>query len=317
MKIRLTAILVLLLGGSSTLSLMAQDYEDDIYYTPSKVNTQKKSTSIETNSYPAADTYTPAPGNGSNFDVDTYNRRGIFAKDSVSTPKDRTENFEYTRQIERFYNPQIITESNDENLASYYYSEPANVNITINTPGYWGYTPYYYYSPRYWGTPTSWWYYNSWSYNPWCYDPWHWDWGPSWGWGYPYYWGHYHHYYPTWSHNRPSSWGNSRPGYRPSYTNGHGNTRPGYRTSTTGNYRPGNSTGTYKPSSSSSGYRQGRGNNRSNSNSYSRPINNQNSNYYSRPGNNYNRSESSSFRSGSSRSSGSSGYRSGSGRGRH
>ena len=47
--------------------------------------------------------------------------------------------FAYTRRIEQFYNPQIVSGSGDEELANIYYMEPDQVNIYVNTPSaYWG-----------------------------------------------------------------------------------------------------------------------------------------------------------------------------------
>lgn len=348
MKSRLTSLLAaaLLIGSGYAY---AQGYDDDdIYYNPAKAKATKPVTkqgpsqsATTTADYPAADTYT-YNGSGLNVDIDTYNRRGTFAPDTaVSMQQESTSNFEYTQQIERFYNPRVVIESPDAEVARYYYAEPsADVNIIINTPGYWGYpyyaySPYYYSSPWYWGTPRSWWYYNSWYYDTWAWGP-YWNWGPSWAWGPSWGWGGYYHpiwhpshsHHPTWA-NRPS--GNVRPGYRPgssrgrySYSTGgnYGNTRPSFRPGSSSNYRPSaGSSPSYRPGQSngnSSGYRSGNGTGRSNG-----------SNSYSRPNNNSNRSSSSpSYRSGSGSSRGSAGsysggsrsggsHSGGGGRGRH
>lgn len=299
MKSKITSLLAIVAIGCYS-SAFAQGYDDDdIYYNPSKSKAAKttetatsgKSYNSMASEFPSADTYTVTPGQGVNIDVDAYNRRGAFAVDTVNARNSRNKpagNFECTQQIERFYNPRVIIESTDDDVAQYYYAEPdADVNIYINTPGYWGssiYSPYYYGSPWYWGTPRSWWYYNSWAWNPtwsWGWDPyWSWTWGPSWAWGptwswgwggyYPGYWGPaYHPVRPGWA-NRPS--GNSRPCYRPGGSDrGYGNSRPGYRG---GNYygtsRPSGTSPSYRPGTSghgsnSSGYRSGRGSNRSSS----------------------------------------------------
>lgn len=329
MKSRLTSMLALLAIGSLSLGLSAQDYDDDdIYFNPSKStskksNVYKNSTYQTVTDYPAADSYLPETG--TNIDIDAYNRRGIFAVDSVKTDQQKKEyeTFGNTRQIERFYNPEVVTGQTDTELASLYYSQPSatDVNIIINTPDYyWGYpyssrfSPYYYGSPWYWGTPSSWWYYNNWYYDPWAWNwgypglSWSWGWGwnyPSWGWG-----GYYPPYHrPIWGWNRPVRpnvpSGNVRPGYRPG-TVGNGNVRPGYRPGTSGNvrpsyngnYRPGNSSSGYRPGNSSSGYRNNGGTNRSSGSSryngtnrsnssenynYNRNNNNYNNNYNSRP----------------------------------
>lgn len=351
MKSRLTSLFAAAAIIACGSSAFAQGYDDDdIYYNPSKAKqatpakpaTGQNSYNYPTADYPAADTYTP--GTGMNVDVDTYNRRGSFAADTaVARSSDAPSSFEYTQQIERFYNPRIIIESPDQDLARIYYTEPStDLNIYINTPSIWGgpyysYSPFYYNSPWYWGTPRSWWYYNSWYYDSWAWGPsWSWGWtpgwsyGPSWGWGgyYPPAWLPSRPHRPSWS-NRPS--GNVRPGYRPGsshgrydgYTGGgYGNSRPGYRPGSSGSSRPSGTSPSYRPGSGSSGsgsgYRSGgSGSSRrsSGSNSYSRPSNRSNSSPSYRSGG-----------SGSSRSSGGSyggGSRGGShgsgggGRGRH
>ena len=300
MKSELTSIFALLVLGSFATAA-AQGYDDDdIYYNPSKAKkeTTKKPTAPTYNGYtysstaaadvPAADTYTPAATSGIGIDVDTYNRRGVFATtDTAARAATQNESFACTQQIERFYNPRVVIESTDDDLARVYYSQPettTDVNIYVNAaPGYWGPS---YYSPWTWGTASSWFYYNSWACSPWAwnYGPsWSWAWGPSWSWSwggyYPGYYpgGWYPAYYPSRPHYtyRPS--GNSRPAYRPgqsagrhNYGGNYGNSRPGYRpssgigtsrpSSTSPSYRPGQSSG----SGSSSGYRTG-GSNRSGS----------------------------------------------------
>ena len=307
------------------VALNGQGLYDDIYYNP-KTDTKKAETVIKRGNtssngvyyrsvadYPAADTYTVVTKSTRN--VDEYNRRGIFATaDSVPADSTQTDNFAYTRRIEQFYNPAIVSGSNDDELATLYYAEPANVNIYVNSPGYWGWNyPYYGYG---WGSP---WYGPSWYGNrgsgPSWSGAWNWGWGHSWGWGPAWGWG------PSWG------WGGGvpvrpynprHPGAinRPHYANGHsgyrpapsGSYRPGsgrypsgnYRPGTTGNYRPGNS-GNYRPGTNGSytrpgnssrptnkGYRPSYNNNDNNSRpSYnnsntSRPT--YNSGSYSRPG---------------------------------
>lgn len=292
--------------------------------------------------YPAADTYTL--DSGSTRDVDEYNRR-FATVDSISVDELSRLDFTHTRDIERFSNPSIVTGSGDDDLMQYYADsqQPTEVNVYLNTPGYYYGWPYSYrYSPYYW---------NSWAWDPWYYggwyDPyWSWGWGPSWSWG----WG------PSWSWGWGPSWRPSNPGYpgatrphrpnggyasqggyrgnygggaatRPSSTsnggyrgnrvvspNNNGNYRPsgtpsgGYRPSSNGGYRPsGNNNGGYRPSGTNNGGGRANGTNRgSNTN-----RNNYNNNY------NNNSSRSGSFSS-PSRSSGGSfgGYRGGGGGGR-
>ncbi|MDE5960943.1 MAG: hypothetical protein K2H08_04420, partial [Duncaniella sp.] len=175
--------------------MSAQSYfDDDIYYNaskatkPAKTQTKNSSSSrkaVVVYDYPAADTYTV---NGTrSISVDEYNRRGIFATDSLSADTTATD-FAYTRRIEQFYNPDIVNASGDKELANIYYMEPDEVNIYVNTPsGYWGYDYFYPYNA--WNTPywaSNYWRWNSsWYWGSW-YDPywsWNWGWGPSWSWG--------------------------------------------------------------------------------------------------------------------------------------
>lgn len=192
---------------------MAQDYYDDIYGGPRKQSKAKtKKQQQQTPAYQVAD-YAPAdsyaPSGSLQMDVDQYNRRGQFlVADSVAA--DSTEigdTFAYTRRIERFHNPDIVTESGDTTLCDYYYSTPQQTNVNVyvvdNSPYYpynwaWRYgNPWYWnvYGPSYvgWGG-----WYGGW-YDPFWYDPYPWGWswgwtwapgwggwGPGWGWG----WGH-------------------------------------------------------------------------------------------------------------------------------
>lgn len=292
---KLTRLLPIALAGifaavGSTAS--AQSYfDDDIYYDASKAtkktpqqtirHTYSTPSTVVVAEYPAADTYTGGTSRVRSISVDDYNRRGIFATDSLSV--DSTANdFAYTRRIEQFYNPEIVSGSGDSDLANIYYMEPEQVNIYVNTPSaYWGYDYFYpsfgYYTPYWnfnwrWGSP---WYWNSW-YDPyWAWGPsWGWGWGPGWGWGwnwgpsYGWGWG-----LPSWSAprynprhqgarpgniaSRPGNVGNgNRPGVGPSPTpsgNRHNgsSTYPGYRpgNSTTVNGRPSGSVNAYRNSS--------------------------------------------------------------------
>ncbi|MCM1117193.1 MAG: hypothetical protein NC342_06635, partial [Pseudoflavonifractor sp.] len=174
---RLLFLSIALLAGMA--SGLAQDWEDDIYFDAAKA-AKKEAAKKEARrkatiaSYPAADTYSSVSTSNTR-DIDEYNRRGIFAiNDSASRQATDSlaagDAFANTRRIERFYNPDVIVENPDASVAEYYYSsQPANVNIYVNSA-------YPYYSPFY--DP---WYYNSWGWGP----AWSWTWGPSWslGWG--------------------------------------------------------------------------------------------------------------------------------------
>ena len=151
--------LVALAFVSMPLMAVSQDFEDDIYYNPSKEKTTKsqKSTApiryVPTQDYPAADTYNYS--SASTRDVDEYNRR--YATTADTTARDSayiSDNFAYTRRIERFHNPDVVAASGDDQLIDYYYSQPSetsSVNIYVNADPYlgWGIYPYYgYYGYR-------------------------------------------------------------------------------------------------------------------------------------------------------------------------
>lgn len=262
MNLRQIITLVALAVMPATVMLAQSIYDDDIYYNP-KNDKKAKTASVTTvqtavtdtvADFPAADTYTVVTG--STRKVDEYNRRGIFAVvDSTDITADSldVDDFTYTRRIEQFYNPSVVTSSDDTELVKLYYAEPANINIYVESPDYWGY-PYYSYS--YWGYPRSSWYWNSW-YGPswsWYWDSWYY---PSWSWGWS----------PAWSPGWGWSWGgsNARP-YNPRHPGAL--TRPGHAgagsvTAAGNGYRPGASgrhssgrtssvlgTGSYRPSTS-------------------------------------------------------------------
>lgn len=316
------------LGCAATVS--AQDYEDDIYYNPDKAKKTAPAAPVRqtassnaqrvyaTGSYPSADTYTQGAQSQRTISVDDYNRRGIFANDTAKTHGEETPDFAYTRRIEQFYNPDVVTSSTDPDLAQYYYSEPAtSVNIIVNNPypSYWGYP--YYGSAWAWANP----YYNYWgAWDPWYGPSWSWSW--NWGWSYPWRpgwswgWGPNWGYRPGWGWagpsrpNRPS--GNMRPGYsRPGYNAG--NSRPGYSRPGYGTSRPGTTGGYSRP-----GYNAGTGHSRpgtSGNTGYSRPGTTNNNNGYSRPGNSGNSYRPGGSSTGSYRGTSGSGYSRGSGGG--
>ena len=182
----------------SALAAKAQSYyDDDIYYDAERAKKEKAealrkrvqanyvpNTSVD---FPGADTYTY--DSGSTRDIDEYNRHNLpYAADTLNYNANGTETFTYTRNIERFHNPEVVSGSGDDELQYLYYTDqqqPTSVNIYIDGMYY---NPYSY---RYW-SPV---------YSPW-YDPWN-----SWTWGYGPYWGssYYNWYwgYPSWSW----SWG--------------------------------------------------------------------------------------------------------------
>ncbi len=283
-------------------------YDDDIYFNPSKnkdknqeaakaIKAARKNASKVSN-YAGSDTYTVI--SSSTRSVDEYNRRGVFGSASTTATNDTIlDDFAYTRRIERFYNPEIVTSSNDPDLSEYYYSQPANINIIIDTPsyGYWGYP----YGPS-WG-----WGWNDWAWGPlWSWGPsWSWNlgWGPSWAWGpsWGWNWGPSWAWGPSWGWTPGPIWGGSHPHYynprhpgavhRPNLAG-----RPGVSGQRPGaNYRPGNNRYTNNRVINSAGGRYGTNQNgyrpntrpSNNNNNYTRPNNqNSNNNSYTRPGRN-------------------------------
>ncbi|MDE5820998.1 MAG: hypothetical protein K2H63_00760 [Paramuribaculum sp.] len=311
-------------------------YDDDIYFNSSKdkdknvelakkqAEEAKKRTSNGYILYPvadyaAADTY--APEGSSTISVDEYNRRGIFGRDTVSSKlkSGELQDFAYTRQIEKYYNPAIVVGSDDAQLADLYYAQPANVNIYVNTPsyGYWGY-------PYSWGGWYDPWYSGYWGYNYW--GP-AWSWGPSWSWGPAWSWGPSWSWGPAWSWGPSWSWAPARP-YNPRHPGVTGHSRPSYGVANrpgsnshfnNNGYRPAYNSNRHNGAVSRPAYNGNSNSNNRDNNSYSRPGRNNNSNnsYRNNSNNNSYRSNSGSYRSsGGSFNSGGS-RSSGGGRGRH
>ena len=225
MKYRIYAF-VGLLAMSAGAILQAQDY-DDIYYDASKSTTKTKTKAVQPTKTVAV--YGEVPERykeavQSNYstdrDVDEYNRRGAYDPsnapafevdingDTIYFDNDTIyeEAFANTRRIERFYNPDIVILSDDDDLVELYYSESPTINLIVGSD--WGYSSYYpwytgWYEPWYmdygWYSPWRWhspWYYGyrpwgwTWGYNPWYYSSWSWGWGHNyWAWNYRPYWG--------------------------------------------------------------------------------------------------------------------------------
>lgn len=217
----------------------AQDYDDDIYYNPSKTSVPKKKKAkpikyTPTPDYPAADTYSygvtlDTLGRTTKMrDIDEYNRRGIFAPldtmDARTVNADTLGEFLYTHRIEAFHNPDVVTQTGNQDLVDYYYNQgyqkglnDGATNITVNTidPFWWpGSYSYYYpgwswrvgfYDPWYWGS--------SWGWGP----SWSWGWGPSWAWGPSWSWGWGPSWRPGWDHGWAggTAWRPSPGSYRP------------------------------------------------------------------------------------------------------
>ncbi|MDY6302355.1 MAG: hypothetical protein SPL96_10745 [Bacteroidales bacterium] len=239
MKYRFLALFGLLALGAGPL-IQAQDY-DDIYYDASK-SSKVKVVSVEQPVKTIA-VYGEVPEKykvavQSNYrverDVDEYNRHGItqpefevdingdtiyFNNDSIYYEE---EAFANTRRIERFYNPDIVILSDDDDLVELYYDESPSINLIIGSDwsyySYgWGYDSFY---PWYTGLYRPW--YSTW-YDPWYYPyygfyGWRWH-GPTlWHWSYYHPWGYWgpHGWDTHWawtSWDRPIHGGHHHAGY--------------------------------------------------------------------------------------------------------
>lgn len=255
-----SVLLALTWFAASAPAVSAQDYDDDLYYSPSKAKKeeakrkkeaaarQKQQNSFQYTGqadYVGSDAYDVSSSRPMTVDVDAYNRRGSYSPDNSSAQGGELggTDFENTRRIERFHNSDIITATGDTALMQYYYSQPEAqpVNIyvvnSIDPWSNWAYRPSWRWrfgSPYWsfgWGYDP--WYDWAWGYDPFWGPSWGWNWGwswgyPSWGWG-PGYWGPGWcpgHWGPVYSGN----WGYNRPGanrpHSPSYGNGMAGNRP-------------------------------------------------------------------------------------------
>lgn len=179
-----------------------QDY-DDIYYNPNKKNTTEKTTKKKSKKGSA---YIADMGE---MDVDIYNRRGdtyyYTPVDTIGDAVSQGEDFVYTQQIQKYYNPTIVVD-NSSVLADVLENSYGNVEIIYNgsTPvfspiySYWG-PGWNCYSPYAWNF--TWTPYDSflWRYGGPYWSP---TWGLSWNWG----WNGIYYGWPTWG------WG---PAWRP------------------------------------------------------------------------------------------------------
>lgn len=309
-------VLSLMLG--TALSSVAQDYyDDDIYFNADKAKKEQAEKARKaaeakrkaSQPLPGSDQYVVFTDNNRN--VDEYNRRNLTPQAGDTAMID-TGDFTYTRRIERFYNPEIVSGSGNDDLKYNYYesvaesqADPVNVNIyvtDINPWSSWYYTGwrspwynswwdsyYYNYGPGWWGPSYAWGWGPSWS--------WSWGWGPSWswgpGWGYPVGgWGPSYPYRPSVGGmitHRPHQ-GNYNSGYAPTY----GGRRPG--TANNGNSGSNRYNGNYNTSGShnnNSNYNGTTGGRRPGANSGTQ-NNNSNSNHYN-SNSNSNRNSGSSF----------------------
>ena len=215
MNYRVFALLGVLALGAGAI-LQAQDY-DDIYYDASKSTTKVK-TKVETPAKTVS-VYGEVPEKykvavRDNYrverDDDEYNRRGAYEPvyeldingDTIWLNSDSLaydEAFANTRRIERFYNPDIVILSDDEDLVELYYDESPTINLYVGSD--WGYSSYG------WGYDYFYPWYSHRAYYPWYsgwYSPWHYSWYSPWYYS-SYYWGY------------PRLWGWNYWGYRPWY----------------------------------------------------------------------------------------------------
>lgn len=239
MKTKLSLVLSLIFAVS--FSGIAQDF-DDIYYNSSKSKKHETKTEVQSNITNVQESaIVDNSTEGSMRDVDEYNRRNVVAQyDSTMTDSLLVGqgDFVYTDRIKRFYNPSVISETADPELAELYYvSTTPSVNLIIGTPTY-GWDPYWYnwYSPSY-----SW--YAGW-YGPRWYSPyyaWDWNWSFGWGWHYPMHyphWGYGPSCYPGHIHGPVMGGGHIQPTYnkggrRPFGTNNNSGVSNGRRPVTT------------------------------------------------------------------------------------
>lgn len=172
------ALLISSLFIAFSMSMLAQ--YDDIYYNPRKANETRITTSNEE---------TVVISNNVR-DVDTYNRQAPANRPNQTSNVEQ-DDFEYTKRITRFHNPEAVTINNPEYV--YIYNDtPSEPNPTINirVTQRWNPWDYSYFTPYY-------------------YPSYHWSWGSNYGWGYT-----YNTYYPFYS-TYPSSfyYGYYPPGY--------------------------------------------------------------------------------------------------------
>lgn len=205
MRIGKSLLIAMAIGVVTPASVLADDYVDDIYFNPKK---DKNAGAVKKNP-----NYIE---NFSDMDVDAYNLRGQYYTspvDTIGNGVGSEDDFVYTQQIQKYYNPTIVLD-NEELLADVLENSYGNVEIVYNglTPTF---LPVYGYGwPYYAG------YYNPWAWNIGWYDPWYvgpswsWAWGPSWSWGWN--WGPSWGWGPGWGWGGPS-WGWGGPGHGPGW----------------------------------------------------------------------------------------------------
>lgn len=228
MKYRLLTLLGLIALSGASMPAWSQDY-DDVYYDAKKDNAEKtilKPAATQVKSQPqrvvisGSQPYKVTVQRSSDIvngrDVDEYNRRNNYENyDTTGYASAFNENqgdFSNTQRIERFYNPDIVINSNDNDLITLYYDSTPTVNLTIGSSWWgpsigWGWSGWY--GPRWSYSYYDPWFYSSW-YGPHWYAGWSWGWYDplfSWGWGWS---------DPFWGWGGPGHhWGWGGPGPRP------------------------------------------------------------------------------------------------------
>ena len=233
-KVSYLIISVLMVLVAAPMSVADNYNNDDIYYTETKA---KKKTKKEKAKKIVKDTPTEENYNYEDYnsgyelrDVDEYNRRGAYDYSysyTDSLPYDSMRGYTYTNRIERFYNPNVVDGSGNQELIDSYNENNSEINIYIDPSWYpyrynsrWGFSIGFTF-PYYWDP--------YWDYYRW-YNPWTW----TWGWPCPPY-PHPHYSYYAHHHYHHGNWRPLTPVYRPGYSGrytrpGHNNgvARPGY-----------------------------------------------------------------------------------------
>lgn len=267
MKHQLLISAILLSGATSMWAQSA--FDDDIYYNPDKAKTAtntKKQTKNKKQSNYIADM--------ADMDVDAYNRRGeayyTTSIDTIGTGVETGEDFVYTQQIQKYYNPTIVVDNADV-LGDVLSNAYGNVEIVIDNGvpvfGPYSYTAYGWPYSSWWTSPTWRFNYGLWGWSVGFYDPWYsWGWGPSWTWGPS--WGYGPAWGPSWGWVPGWGWG---PAWGPGYVPGgwgpqppmaswrpNGNRPAGARPGWSNNTRPGGNVAHRNPSGRRPGTMAGR-----------------------------------------------------------
>ncbi|MCM1005276.1 MAG: hypothetical protein NC402_03150 [Prevotella sp.] len=232
-----------------TLSGVAQEEFDDIYYNPKTAKTQTQKQQTKNQPVPGATIYGgesqtyyyyPQSAYQENRDIDEYNRYGGYYQSAVDTIGDaiaNSQDFVYTQEIQKYYNPTIVVD-NMSVLSDLINNSYGNINIVYDY-GYPVFSPWYTRTFPYYGT--------TWCWNPywnlgWGYGPgWSWNWGWSWGWG-----GWYDPWFawgPSWGWSWGPGWVWNTPGWAYSTPRPGNTTRPGWAHNT----RPGTGGGHRNP----------------------------------------------------------------------